>query len=208
MSRVELFPAYRSDVLIQAPETAGTYLLTSDELSPQKSLRKRARSIEYLMKVEVAGPRMHMPLPKPDDVAKCRARRPKPSPIPLRRRNASGSAVDSGGAQSQFTRAAARRLTFAATATDALNLNLHGTRDPVACRSRPGVSAAKTRSSRSGSASGTCCQTDCRLAGSIRRNGIQKPRKPPTEIISSVSAGLSKTCVRKYVKLSSALNGR
>jgi FtsP/CotA-like multicopper oxidase with cupredoxin domain/peroxiredoxin len=69
---IQLYPGYRSDVLVKAPDIEGVYFLRDDAKSPKQSLRKRARPTNDIAVVKVQGQPRKMQLPKDADLAKYR----------------------------------------------------------------------------------------------------------------------------------------
>lgn len=65
---VELWPGYRSDVLVQAPETPAKYLLVDERKSPQDSLTGLGENRKYIALLIVEGESAAMRLPRPEQL--------------------------------------------------------------------------------------------------------------------------------------------
>lgn len=68
-AQLQLWPGYRSDLLVQAPHTPGTYLLIDAPSAATSSVDLVAEQEAYIAKVVVEGPPVAMPLPTDDDLA-------------------------------------------------------------------------------------------------------------------------------------------
>lgn len=66
---VELQPGYRSDVLVQAPDRPGTYLLVNRETDAGRAFLGRPQPKKYLARLEVRGRPRPMRLPDPAALA-------------------------------------------------------------------------------------------------------------------------------------------
>lgn len=66
---IEMYPGYRSDVLVKAPLTPGNYLLIDAAASPANTLLGNAKPRTYIAKVVVAGAKVNRDLPTPDRLA-------------------------------------------------------------------------------------------------------------------------------------------
>jgi FtsP/CotA-like multicopper oxidase with cupredoxin domain/peroxiredoxin len=73
--QVQLWPGYRSDLLVQAP-AAGEYLLVDAASPPGQSVNGLPEPVKYLAKVVVGGPPTAMAMPADADLARFR-------PVPL-----------------------------------------------------------------------------------------------------------------------------
>lgn len=60
---IELWPGYRSDVLVQAPEEPGEYLLIDEESSGTSSMNGQLEPLNYVARLRVAGKPAPMKLP-------------------------------------------------------------------------------------------------------------------------------------------------
>jgi FtsP/CotA-like multicopper oxidase with cupredoxin domain/peroxiredoxin len=66
---IELWPGYRSDVLIQAPPTAGEYLLIDDITPATQTMSGQLKPTNYIARVIVEGPPHPMKLPTDQQMA-------------------------------------------------------------------------------------------------------------------------------------------
>jgi FtsP/CotA-like multicopper oxidase with cupredoxin domain/peroxiredoxin len=66
---IELWPGYRSDVLIQAPPTAGEYLLIDDLTPATQTMSGEVKPTNYIARVIVEGPPRPMKLPTDQQMA-------------------------------------------------------------------------------------------------------------------------------------------
>jgi FtsP/CotA-like multicopper oxidase with cupredoxin domain/peroxiredoxin len=64
-TELQLFPGYRSDVLVKAPQVSDIYMLRSQISDPKKSIRKTTTSQSNVLRVVVTGTPFDMPLPEP-----------------------------------------------------------------------------------------------------------------------------------------------
>jgi FtsP/CotA-like multicopper oxidase with cupredoxin domain/peroxiredoxin len=71
-SMVELWPGYRSDVLVQAPTTPGEYFLIDDAVEAGNSISGGAEPLNYVARIVVEGAPMTMKLPTDAQVASLR----------------------------------------------------------------------------------------------------------------------------------------
>ncbi len=69
---VELQPGYRSDFLVEAPKTPGTYLLRSLPVGKARSFARKDQEQEFLATVKVEGDPVEMKLPKAKALEKYR----------------------------------------------------------------------------------------------------------------------------------------
>ncbi len=65
---IELWPGYRSDLLVEAPQTAGAYLLIDAAAPPASTLSGGGEDENYIAKVVVAGEPLPMTLPSDDEL--------------------------------------------------------------------------------------------------------------------------------------------
>jgi FtsP/CotA-like multicopper oxidase with cupredoxin domain/peroxiredoxin len=65
---IELYPGYRSDVLIKAPSELGTYVLTTEVSNLKRTFRKRLVAATGVLKLVIGGPPLEMALPAPEDL--------------------------------------------------------------------------------------------------------------------------------------------
>lgn len=71
VTSVKLYPGYRSDFLIRAPDKAGTYLLKQPSVRAAEALGKIDQEEDYLARVEIEDvPPVSMKLPDPDAICK------------------------------------------------------------------------------------------------------------------------------------------
>jgi len=71
-SMIELWPGYRSDVLVQAPPRSGEYLLINDQAAAGESIDGSAQPLTYVARVIVAGAPNTMRLPRDQQMAHLR----------------------------------------------------------------------------------------------------------------------------------------
>lgn len=69
---VELWPGYRSDVMVQAPATPGEYLLIDEKVAANEALEGEAVPRKYIARLVVAGTPKPMELPKSSQLTKYR----------------------------------------------------------------------------------------------------------------------------------------
>lgn len=66
---IEMWPGYRSDVLVQAPSTPGEYLLINMPASGLDGLNSQQQALSYVAKITIGGSPVSMKLPKESDMA-------------------------------------------------------------------------------------------------------------------------------------------
>ncbi len=69
---LELWPGYRSDVLVKAPDTPGEYLLVDERSPAGSSLLSTAEPRKYVGRLVLAGEPVQMSLPTDDDLKRFR----------------------------------------------------------------------------------------------------------------------------------------
>jgi FtsP/CotA-like multicopper oxidase with cupredoxin domain/peroxiredoxin len=69
---IELWPGYRSDVLVQAPTTAGEYLLIDDAVPASNTISGENKPLNYVARIIVEGDAVAMPMPTNQQMAKLR----------------------------------------------------------------------------------------------------------------------------------------
>jgi FtsP/CotA-like multicopper oxidase with cupredoxin domain/peroxiredoxin len=65
----ELWPGYRSDVLVKAPDVAGEYVLINEAAPAQESMNAQATHLNYVAKVIIKGTPKPMNLPTDSEMA-------------------------------------------------------------------------------------------------------------------------------------------
>jgi FtsP/CotA-like multicopper oxidase with cupredoxin domain/peroxiredoxin len=101
-STIELWPGYRSDVLIQAPPTPGEYLLIDDLTPALRTMSGEVKQLNYIAKVSVHGPPRPMKLPTDQQMAGLRLKSIKDDEITGKQEAAYGI-LDAGNDGVVFT---------------------------------------------------------------------------------------------------------
>lgn len=73
---VDLWPGYRSDVLVQAPLVPGEYLLLDEQTPAEKSMNGIAESRKHIARVIIEGRPLAKPMPLPSDASMAKFRLP------------------------------------------------------------------------------------------------------------------------------------
>ncbi len=73
---VELWPGYRSDVLVRAPLVPGEYLLLDEQTAADKSMNGVAESRKHIARIIIEGEPVAKPLPLPPDASMASLRLP------------------------------------------------------------------------------------------------------------------------------------
>ncbi|HTI71635.1 MAG TPA: redoxin domain-containing protein [Candidatus Limnocylindria bacterium] len=68
-NQVELWPGYRSDVLVQAPLSPGEYLLIDDAVPASNTISGQDKPLNYVARIVVEGRRVDMKLPSSGQLA-------------------------------------------------------------------------------------------------------------------------------------------
>ncbi len=69
---IELWPGYRSDVLVQAPQVAGEYLLIDDAVPASGTISGQNKPLNYVARIIIEGDPVTMEMPKNEQMAKLR----------------------------------------------------------------------------------------------------------------------------------------